>query len=130
MSSWTYNNFDYNKNFGTWVYDALNKNPATPAQTDKQIIESILEHPNLEDKGFFEDMVAWLRKDAPKKLGSVLNGLYYSGTGLGRANADLSYNNLCKMVYSAGFRASEVLERRMILGPTNEWVKKYFEDFA
>lgn len=41
----------------------------------------------------------------------------------------MSYERLCETVHSMGFRASDVLERRMILGPSNKWVRKYFEDF-
>jgi hypothetical protein len=78
--------------------------------------------PHMEDKGMFTDIVDWLRKDAPKKLRGVLNGLYAH-------LPPVPYEHLCRIVYELGFRANEVVEGRMILGPNDEWVKKYFEDF-
>lgn len=127
-------NIDFSKdvNFGKWVFQPKESNESisvpTPL-TDEQMIDEILGHPDLEDKGFFEDMVAWIRMDAPKKLRTMLTNLCPWTTGLGRASADLSYKMLCRVVYEMGFRASEVLERRMTLGQNNEWVRKYFGDF-
>lgn len=114
-----------NKSFGKW----LPQEPTGPVTeyvpvTDEQIIGEILDHPNLEDRGFFEDMVAWLRMDAPRRLRGMLEDLFPWKT-----SADFSYERLCEAVYRMGFRASKILERRMILGTSNEWVRKYFEDF-
>lgn len=130
MSSWSFNNQD--PNWGKWVYQTKGSGDPTEWPSppkDEQIIGEILEHSSLEDRGFFEDMVAWLRKDAPRKLRGMLQDLFPWTTGLSKASADLSYERLCEVVYRMGFRASEVLERRMVLGPSNKWVKKYFEDF-
>ncbi len=116
-----------NINFGKWTYHSKDSDeaiPVAPAPTDKEMIDEILQHPSLEDKAFFEDVVDWLRKDAPRKLREFLNGCK---TGL--AFADLSYKTLCEAVFRMGFRASERLEQRMMLGQNNEWVKKYFADF-
>lgn len=121
-----------NSNFGKWTYHSKDSDkaiPVAPAPTDQEIIEEILQHPSLEDKGFFEDMVIWLKEDAPRKFRAILNDLYPWSTGLSKASADLSYETLCEAVFRVGFRATERLERRMILGQTNEWVRKYFADF-
>lgn len=96
---------------------------------DEQIIDEIVHHPNLEDRGFFEDMVSWLRKYAPKHLRGTLEHLFPWTNVSSKSSADLSYERLCWAVYRTGFKASEILERRMILGPTNMWVKMYFKDF-
>lgn len=134
-------NMNYNKyeefakkniNFGKWTLHSKDYDkaiPVAPAPTDKEIIDEILQHPSLEDKGFFEDVVDWLRKDAPRKLRAFLNDLYPWTTALSKASADLSYGVLCEAVFRMGFRASERLEQRMMLGQNNEWVKKYFADF-
>lgn len=130
MSSWSFNNQD--PNWGKWVYHSKGSKesgawPSPP--TDDHMIKEILECRDLGERGFFEDLVAWLRKDAPRKLRGMLKNLFPWTTGLGGSLSDLSYERLCETVYSMGFRASDVLERRMILGPSNKWVRKYFEDF-
>lgn len=144
MSSWTYNKDDWqntpikktwdnksdaipdwfkkttvSSNLGTWVYDATNSK--NPTLTDEQIIESILGYEGFKEKGFLQDIVAWLRRDAPKKLREALLQMY--------PLRNLTYKHLCEVVYKMGFRASEIIERRMILGETNEWVREYFKDF-
>lgn len=121
-----------NVNFGKWTYHAKDSDKATPVPsppTDEQMIEVILEHQYLEEKDFFLDMVEWLRNDAPKKLRTMLRELWPGNTITQRATANLDYERLCEVIYKMGFRASEILERRMTLGQNNEWVKKYFEDF-
>lgn len=129
-------NMNYNKyeefakkniNFGKWTYHSKDYDkaiPVAPAPTDKEIIDEILQHPSLEDKGFFEDVVDWLRKDAPRKLRAFLNGFKTS-----LLVSAPCYETLCEAVFRMGFRASERLEQRMMLGQNNEWVKKYFADF-
>ena len=98
--------------------------------SNEEMIKILL--PHMEDKGMFEDIVEWLRKDAPKKLRGVLNGLR---TERGRAvlsgtdRRQVLYEYLCRVVYELDFRVNEVVEGRMILGTNNQWVKKYFEDF-
>lgn len=121
-----------NKNFGKWNYYPKDSNKSVPVgqpPTTDSIIEEIRQHPGLEDRGFFDDVVSWLREDAPKKLRGFLHDLYPHTTGLSKASADLSYKTLCGAVYKAEFRASERLEQRMMLGSSNEWVRKYFADF-
>lgn len=129
MNSWTFNYKPEHKNWNKWKY-AATEGVAEVAKTEEETIEEVLRHPNLGDRGFFEEMVSWLRRDAPKKLRVVISNLYPWSTGLSKANADLSYERLCESVYSMGFRASEMIEKRMILGPSNEWVRKYFADFG
>ena len=137
--SWKHNKItDYfsrdfkNKDWGKWTYSAQGANKSAPwpsPPTDDSIIDGILNHPDLEDRGFFEDVVDWLRRDAPRKLRGTLNDLYPRWTKDSFAGVDLSYERLCEAVYKVGFRASEVLVRRMTLGQSNKWVRKYFEDF-
>jgi hypothetical protein len=109
------------KNWEKWVYNAMgDKEPVMPALTDDRMIESILNH-DIEERGFFQEMVAWLRRCALKKLKVALLSII--------TKRDRTYEHLCEVVYKMGFRASDILERRMILGETNEWVRKYFKDF-
>lgn len=118
-----------NINFGKWTYHSKDSDeaiPVAPAPTDKEIIDEILQYPSLEDNGFFEDVVDWLRKDAPRKLRAFLNGCK---TSLRMSCSVPWYETLCEAVFRMGFRASERLEQRMMLGQNNEWVKKYFADF-
>lgn len=125
MSTWTYNDYEKDKNWGKWTYTAKGSDKAQPwpkPPTDEEMIADILSR--TEDEGFFSDMVAWLRMDAPKKLRWTLQELnppMHTGP--------VAYERLCEVLYQVGFRASEMLERRMALGPTNAWVRKYFEDF-
>lgn len=112
-----------NKDWGKWTYTAKGANETAPwpnPPTESEMIRDALSR--TEDEGFFGDMVAWLKKDAPRRLKSVLRDLC-SPMGT------ISYERLCASLYNVGFRASERLERRMTLGPSNEWIRKYFEDF-
>lgn len=127
MNSWTYNDYGNNKdkNWGKWTYTAKGSDKAVPwpkPPTDEEMIADIL--PRTEDEDFFGDMVAWLRRDAPRKLNITLVGLCAP-----MHTGPVSYERLCEALYQVGFRASEILERRMTLGPSNEWVRKYLEDF-
>lgn len=123
-STWEWDNTSTSKDFGKWTLITSNHPPVElpPPPTDEEMIGRIL--PHMEDKGMFTDIVDWLRKDAPKKLRSALNGLDKH-----RVLPPVPYEHLCRVVYELGFRANEVVEGRMILGLNNEWVKKYFEDF-
>lgn len=123
-NSWTYENNKY-KNLSTWTYtakgsDKVQQWPKPP--TDEEMIADVLSR--TEDKGFFEDMVAWLRMDAPRKIRKNLQELHPP-----MHTGPVAYDRLCEVLYQVGFRASEVLERRMALGPSNRWVRQYFEDF-
>lgn len=141
MNTWTYNDNNWinniksdgtnwtkisKKDFGKWVYDANTNMPKPAMPTEKEMMEDIM--PRVADEGFFMDMVAWLKKDAPKRLGSVLAELYRPPHAYTQAAA-IAYDRLCETLYQVGFRASETLERRMILGPSNKWVVEYFKDF-
>jgi hypothetical protein len=86
------------------------------------MIEDVMSR--TEDRGFFRDMVEWLRKDAPKRLRSIL-GEFVSPMHTG----PVAYDRLCEVLCQIGFRTSELIERRMILGPSNRWVVEYFDDF-
>jgi hypothetical protein len=91
-----------------------------PSPTEESMIEDIMNR--TEDRGFFKDVVDWLDKEAPRRLQSVLKELY-SHVG------SVTYDLLCEVLYRIGFRTSELIERRMILGPSNNWVAEYFKDF-
>ncbi|NBT57628.1 hypothetical protein EBT16_02475 [bacterium] len=91
-------------------------------QTEDSMMEDILSR--TEDQGFLRDLVEWLRSEAPKKLKRTLKELVAPmHTGA------VTYERLCEVVYQVGFRTSELIERRMILGPSNNWVAEYFKDF-
>jgi hypothetical protein len=92
------------------------------APTEDDMIEDVMSR--TEDRGFFRDMVEWLRKDAPKRLRSIL-GEFVSPMHTG----PVAYDRLCEVLCQIGFRTSELIERRMILGPSNRWVVEYFNDF-
>lgn len=127
-----YKNLNKDIKFGKWTFQPKDSNKSIPVPsppTDEKMIEMIVGHQYLEEKDFFLDMVEWLRKDAPKKLRTMLQELWPGNTGKQRAMADLDYERLCEVVYKMGFRASEILERRMMLGQNNEWTRKYFSDF-
>lgn len=111
----------------TWTtntyFDKFTKNILqTPPPLEEEMIEKIIS--NTGDRGFFQDILDWLRKVAPKKVSFFIRDLYLSRSG------DLySYEKMCELVYKLGFRANDVIEKRMILSPSNEWVKSYFKDF-
>lgn len=115
----------HTENYGKWVRETQ----ATPSEgvieavyyTDERMIEDILER--TEDKEFFREVVAWLKHDSPKKLRPALQELH------GVRQSPIKYEWMCELIYNLNFRASEKLEHMMILGQTNEWVKKYFGDF-
>lgn len=107
-----------------WLPSNINTQtkPVESPPTLESMIKKIQSH--VEDQGFFNDMVEWLRTNAPKKLRNALRELappMHTGP--------VAYDRLCEVLYEIGFRASDLLERRMILGPTNRWVQEYFKDF-
>ncbi len=115
-----------NKNF-TWEYKntTWTSNPAQPAQpalTDEQMLQKISSC--VRDEGFFRDAIDWLKSSAPRKVRPFMQDLCFSFH-----NSPITYEGLCEAVYKLGFRATEVLERRMILGSANKWVQLYFKDF-
>ena len=87
--------------------------------TKESMMDDIMNR--TEDQGFFKDVVDWLSKEAPRILQNTLEQLCYAGP--------VTYNRLCEFLYDIGFRTSELIERRMILGPSNKWVVEYFKDF-
>lgn len=124
LSNWINKNVGDN-NWGKWVYNAKGSADPKPwpnPTSDEEMIKDIAIR--ADDPGFFEEMVEWFRRDAPKRLRSALRDLSYP-----MHMGPVSYDRLCEVVYQVGFRASEALERRMILGPSNKWVRRYFEDF-
>lgn len=114
----------YNKDFEKFI-----KNPMTTTSnifkpilpTNEKMIEEILER--AESKEFFRDIVLWLTHNAPKKLRPALQELY------GIKRDIIFYAWFCEIIYLMNFRASERLEKHMILGQANKWVRKYFADF-
>lgn len=122
--NWTW---EIKNNYGKWLPDTTTIEsqikPSEPAPTLESMIKDI--QTRVKDKGFFDDMVEWLRKNAPRKLYNALHELsppMHMGP--------VFYERLCEVLYHVGFRASERLERRLILGPVNRWVQEYFKDFS
>lgn len=105
---------------GTINANTIKSQYTVPSATKESMIENILS--KTEEKGFFGDIVEWLKRDAPKKVTATLNDLHYS-------SEPVTYERLCEAVYDVGFRATERIEQRMMLGPANEWVQGYFRDF-
>lgn len=99
-----------------YPYNPVKK--AVPPATEEEMIKDILSR--TDERGFFEDMVDWLRRDAPRRLQKALKELHAGS---------VAYDRLCEVLYHTWFRTTERLERRMMLGPANEWVQKYFKDF-
>ena len=106
----------------TWTYQGTwSKNEERHISVE-EFIAKILE--NNEDPGFFRDILDWLKNMAPKKIYPFVKELY-SSSKLGFC----SYEKMCELIYRLEFKANELIETRMILGPNNKWVRKYFEDF-
>lgn len=118
--STTWNN---SGNFEKWIKD-MN---ADPPPSEQEMIESI--SLNAEDVGFFRDILDWLQKMAPKKISFFLRELYLSKSNEWASPKKYSYEKMCELIYRMGFRASETIENRMILGTNNKWVQDYFRDF-
>lgn len=104
--SWTYSKDGY------WCDDGVDLSEA-----------SLLEHvlSVCEEGGFLVDVLDHLRRVAPRKVHGFLKRLRFSG--------DLGYEFLCSCVYGLEIRMSEVVEKRMVMGSMNKWVRSYFEDF-
>jgi hypothetical protein len=94
--------------------------------TEQEMIKKILT--GVEDVGFFKDILDWLKKMAPKRVPRFLEELYIPLQG-DNPGLFCSYESLCEIVYKFGFKASETIEKRMILGSNNKWVQEYFRDF-
>lgn len=123
IENWVVKNIK-SDNWGGWIYKPQDGEqiPWPSPPTDDEMIEDIVSR--VEDEGFFRDMVSWLRSEAPRKLRKTVQELH-APLHIG----PVDYERLCEMVYKLEFRASEVLERRMMLGTNNKWVRKYLEDF-
>lgn len=91
--------------------------------SDDELIAKILE--KTDEKGFFEDMVEWIQYImAPAKRRQIIEDI--RGSAYARK---LSHSDFCMFIFSSRIRASKSLENRMLLGESNEWAKKYFENF-
>ena len=112
--SWTYNKNGYCID-ESWTYSKDDGVDLSEA--------SLLEHvlSVCEEGGFLGDVLDHLRRVAPRKVHGFLKRLRFSG--------DLGYEFLCSCVYGLEIRMSEVVERRMVMGSMNKWVRSYFEDF-
>ena len=77
------------------------------------------------DVDFLEDVLAWLSSHAPRRLGEFLRDLCYPH----HPPNGISHEVLCEAIWKFRFRANGVIERRMILGDANKWVRLYFEEF-
>lgn len=135
MSCGKFNWVDYNKiyNKNTYKPQKGNKNtkwnimgggdkirPFSALPTNDEMKKSVLSRTN--EESFVQDILDWLVEMAPRKIRSFLKRLCSHET-------KITHVDLCESIYAMGFRASEVLERRMILGEANEWVQLYFKDF-
>lgn len=125
--TWEYKNYN-TKTFSTNDFSKWVKNYEFDKSlpSEQELIELITS--NVEDVGFFKDILDWLRKTAPRKIMFFLRELYLcrSATKVGLH----SYEKMCELIYKMGFRTSETVENRMILGPKNKWVQEYFKDFS
>lgn len=124
-SNWTWEGKDYAswiKTSSSWIKNSnkYEEYDVPAIMTDKDMMSDISDR--LDEPGFFDDCLDWLVEMAPRKISGFLRSLCVG-------NNRVNHATLCKAVYDMGFRASEVVERRMILGETNEWVRMYFEDF-
>lgn len=91
--------------------------------TDDELIAKILE--KTDEKGFFKDIVKWMRYIlAPTKRRQIMVDIRGSAH-----TRRLSHSDFCMFIFSSRIRASKPLENRMLLGESNEWTKKYFENF-
>jgi hypothetical protein len=105
-------------------YDEILSNKTS---SSSEMLSDVLSR--TEDVGFVEDIVSWLQGCAPRKIYGFLKELTFPMSG-----GFVSYELLCERVYELGFhelglRANEIIERRMVFGPSNKWVKLYFEEF-
>ncbi len=130
---WNMKNVDYGiesytKSF-EWGVDTANEWGAHPEYSkESELLKSeTLEadvRSRFDDDGFIDDILSWLRGNAPRKVYAFLKSLCFP-----RLSGDIEYVDVCEAVYRMGFRASDVVERRLILGESNAWVRIYFEDF-
>jgi hypothetical protein len=119
----TWENLQKDKDYSKWTFEGKkNSSPFGDLPTNEEMTEAILDR--VDDEGFFRDCLEWLRKIAPRKIRMFLKRLSPSPN-----HRRVTYDDLCDAVHQMGFRASEILERRMILGPTNKSVQEYFDDF-
>lgn len=95
--------------------------------TDEELIAKILE--KTDEKEFFKDIVKWMcHVLAPTKRRQIIEDIRgWSRTSA--ATRRLSHSDFCMFIFSSRIRASKPLENRMLLGESNEWTKKYFENF-
>lgn len=95
--------------------------------TEDELIAKILD--KTDEKEFFKDIVKWMRHVlAPTKRRQMIEDI----RGWSRTTAAtrrLSHSDFCMFIFSSRIRASKPLENRMLLGESNEWAKKYFENF-
>jgi hypothetical protein len=114
--NWTWEGKDY----ASWVKTNSSSYETPAVMTHEEMISDICDR--LDESGFFNDCLNWLSRMAPRKISGFLRSLCVG-------NNRVTYLVLCKAVYNMGFKASDMVERRMIIGETNDWVRMYFEDF-
>lgn len=90
--------------------------------TNEEMKANILSR--TDEVGFMDDILEWLAQMAPRKIRTFLKSLCPSNV-----HGIITYDDLCEAVYKLGFRTSETIERRMVIGSANEWAQLYFEDF-
>jgi hypothetical protein len=100
-------------------YDEILSNKTS---SSSEMLSDVLSR--TDERGFVEDIMSWLQTCAPRKIYGFLKELTFPMSG-----GFISYELLCERVYELGFRANEIIERRMVLAPSNKWVKLYFEEF-
>lgn len=91
--------------------------------TDEELIAKILE--KTDEKEFFKDIVKWMcHVLAPTKRRQIIEDI--RGYAYTRR---LSHSDFCMFIFSSRIRTSKPLENRMLLGESNRWAKKCFENF-
>ena len=112
------NNYNKYNNYKFEMLDCLKNKPndsweRAPIDLAKAIAAE------SKESSFVKEIVDWLQAYAPAKL---------TITFVLRLR-NKNYEQLCELIYGLHFRASLVIEDIMMLGPTNVFVVKYFQDF-
>lgn len=119
MKNYNYNDYkNYNIKYEILEYDYLKNKPQDSGKRAPiDLVNAVVSE--SKETSFVKEIVSWLQDFAPAKLtvSFVLR--------LRQKN----YEDLCALVYSLHFRASALVEDIMMLGPSNEFVVKYFRDF-
>ena len=109
-----YNHKLYNNKYALYEREFEEKNDK---RASDQLIQSTIL--GAKEQAFVTEIVNWMRHSAPAKL----------TTSFVFRLKNINREQLCGMVYGLQFRASEMVENIMLLGPSNDFVRRYFADF-